>query len=72
MIQETQNFDLKFLFASAFTSAVPSDSCPAAERLLDAASGDTTPTQRKDVVDHLAACPVCAELWRLATLAVTP
>lgn len=62
------DFDLKFLFANAFTRAVPSDACPAGEQLLRALTDEVRLVERTQVVDHLSTCPVCAELWRLASL----
>jgi hypothetical protein len=59
---------LRYLFARAFEGALPTDECPAPERLLDAASGALDAEERAAVVDHMAICPVCAEAWRLAVL----
>ncbi|HSL83677.1 MAG TPA: zf-HC2 domain-containing protein [Thermoanaerobaculia bacterium] len=40
--------------------------CPAPQRIYDAARGALPPGEVRDVVEHLAACPECAEAWRLA------
>ncbi len=60
--------DLKYLFAMAFESGVPTDDCPPAERLLDAFQGELNRESFAEVVDHTSACSVCAEAWRLAKL----
>lgn len=40
--------------------------CPAPQRIYDAARGALPPGEVREVVEHLAACPECAEAWRLA------
>lgn len=42
------------------------EGCPTPERIYDAARGELPPGGVRDVVEHLAACPDCAEAWRLA------
>lgn len=59
---------LRFLFASAFAHGGPADDCPPPEALLDTLECRLLPDARAHVVDHLAACPVCAEAWRLLVL----
>ncbi|MEQ1569399.1 MAG: hypothetical protein ABMA64_27425 [Myxococcota bacterium] len=59
---------LRFLFASAFEHGGALDDCPAPEVLLDTLERRLAPERRAAVVDHLAACPVCAETWRLLVL----
>lgn len=59
---------LRFLFASAFEHGGPADDCPPAEALLDALEFRLDADARTAVVDHLGACPVCAEAWRLLVL----
>lgn len=59
---------LRLLFASAFANGRPADDCPSPEALLDALQQRDTPEERAARIDHLAACPVCAEAWRLASL----
>jgi hypothetical protein len=41
-------------------------SCPAPERIYDAVRGKLPPGELREVVEHLADCPACAEAWRLA------
>jgi hypothetical protein len=45
--------------------ARPRADCPEAARLWDAAAGTLPVEERRDLVDHTAGCPVCAEAWRL-------
>lgn len=56
---------LRFVFASAFAAASPTDECPEADVLHAVALGEPS-DQRDGVLDHLAGCAVCAEAWRLA------
>lgn len=42
------------------------DECPSPETLWDAAHDRLEPRTTRDVVDHMARCPACAEAWRLA------
>jgi hypothetical protein len=41
-------------------------SCPEPGRIYDAARGALSPGETREVVEHLALCPECAEAWRLA------
>ena len=41
-------------------------SCPSPETLLAGVRGELTPEALRDVLDHTAICPPCAEDWRLA------
>lgn len=59
---------LRFWFASALAGAGAAEGCPAPERLVDAADGRLAPDDAAVVVDHVGACPVCAEGWRLLVL----
>lgn len=68
----TEDDDLRYLFAQAFTTGMPSDECPTPEILLDAFHQVLPDPQRLLVIDHLAACAVCAEGWRLAKLTAAP
>jgi len=42
------------------------DPCPAPERIWDALDGALGPEALREIVDHVAVCPACAEEWRLA------
>lgn len=57
---------LRFLFAKAFETAVPSDDCPSPETLLDAYHRVLPQEEMDAVVDHISVCAVCAEAWRIA------
>lgn len=57
---------LRLAFARAFEAGLPTDDCPRAEALFDAACGELPAEARGAVIDHLATCPVCAEAWRIA------
>jgi hypothetical protein len=57
---------LRAAHRSAGLDARPRADCPDAARLWDAAAGTLPAEERRDLVDHTAGCPVCAEAWRLA------
>jgi hypothetical protein len=40
--------------------------CPGDEAIWDAVHGALPPDLLRELVDHLAACPACAESWRIA------
>lgn len=40
--------------------------CPPPEKIWEAVRGELPATQARTVVEHMAACPSCAEDWRLA------
>lgn len=44
----------------------PGTACPEPGRIYDAARGALPPHEIREVVEHLALCPDCAEAWRLA------
>lgn len=44
----------------------PGTACPDPGRIYDAARGALLPGETREVVEHLALCPDCAEAWRLA------
>lgn len=41
------------------------ETCPTPETLWSALHGELSPTEARQVVDHTAFCPACAEDWRL-------
>ncbi|MFI5008279.1 MAG: hypothetical protein ACHQKZ_12595 [Solirubrobacterales bacterium] len=47
-------------------AAAPREDCPAPEQLWGAMRAELPVERRRDVVDHVAGCLVCAEAWRLA------
>lgn len=46
--------------------APPGEDCPPAERIWEAARGALAPDATRELVEHVATCPACAEAWRLA------
>jgi hypothetical protein len=46
--------------------AAPRADCPAPHVLWEAVRTELPVERRREVVDHVAGCPVCAEAWRLA------
>lgn len=44
----------------------PGEDCPPPERIWDAARGALAPDTTRELVEHVATCPACAEAWRLA------
>jgi hypothetical protein len=47
-------------------TAAPRGDCPAPESLWEAVRSELPAARRREVVDHVAGCLVCAEAWRLA------
>lgn len=63
----TQNHDpLRQAWHRLAEDARAGGDCPTAERIWAAAWGEAPLEDRREVVDHLATCPACAEAWRLA------
>lgn len=58
--------ELRIAFAGALLGPVGMVACPPSEEVWDALHGAMDPERRARVVDHMAACPMCAEAWRLA------
>jgi len=46
--------------------ARPGEKCPPPERLWATLRAELPVEQRREVIDHMASCPSCAEAWRLA------
>jgi len=62
-------FDDKTLqeaFASLADGARPGDACPLPERIWAAIEGEIPVDERRELIDHIATCPSCAEDWRAA------
>lgn len=57
---------LRDAFRSLADGASPSPGCPPASRLWDAQQGDVSPEEARQLMDHVASCPSCAQAWRLA------
>lgn len=57
---------LRQRFAAAFRAGVPRDDCPDADQLWCAARGESDRTETIRLIDHVSACPLCAEAWSIA------
>lgn len=57
---------LRQAFAAESHLAPSPEVCPAPEALWEAVRGTLPPAAVREVVQHTAACPACAEDWRLA------
>ncbi|MFP3939975.1 MAG: anti-sigma factor family protein [Thermoanaerobaculia bacterium] len=57
---------LREAFAAVEPGGAPPEGCPPPGRIHAAVLGELPADEVRDVVDHLAACPHCAEAWRLA------
>lgn len=66
MSKDFTDAQLREAFAALPDMIAPLEPCIAADTLWDAAQGDLEPERMATVVDHVAACPSCAEAWRLA------
>jgi hypothetical protein len=58
--------NLRRAFTAPGGTAPRPEDCPPAETLWAAVHGELPPGALRDVVDHIATCPACAEDWRLA------
>jgi hypothetical protein len=63
---------LRRAFAAIPAVAPAPETCPPAERFLAAVRGELPPAELRDLVEHVAACPACAEDWRLAVALEQP
>jgi hypothetical protein len=57
---------LRGAFASLAADACARPGCPEPERIWRAAGGELRSAELRELVDHTAGCPSCAEDWRLA------
>ena len=57
---------LRALFAAPLPDGSETPDCPPPDRLWQARAGVLSAAARRDIVDHLSACPACAEAWRVA------
>jgi hypothetical protein len=62
---EQQLARLRAAFAASGPTPQPS-TCPAPEALWSAVRGEAAPQALREILDHVALCPACAEDWRLA------
>jgi hypothetical protein len=70
----SERYDLEWLRAAfAQPDAAPHpDHCPSLSEIWEGVHGQLPPERLRDVVEHLATCPPCAEAWRLALLMERP
>jgi len=59
-------------FGSLSQPAPAPATCPPPETIWGAVRGELPPAQTRTVVEHMAACPSCAEDWRLAVALQRP
>ncbi len=68
--QEIARLREAFAADSGRTAPRPGDQsdtpCPAPERIWEALHGALGPEELREIVDHVALCPACAQEWRLA------
>jgi hypothetical protein len=57
---------LRAAFQAIPEGEAPSESCPAPEKIWAAVHMELPQAERRELVDHLASCPFCAEDWRIA------
>ena len=57
---------LREAFASLSQKAAENPDCPDPDRLWQATRGELPPAETRNLIDHTARCPSCAEDWRLA------
>lgn len=57
---------LRAAFQAIPEGKAPSESCPAPEKIWAAVHMELPQSERRELVDHLASCPFCAEDWRIA------
>ena len=58
--------DLKEAWKALSRSAASTDECPEPDQIWKAANGELGAEETRSLIDHLPACPSCAEAWRLA------
>ncbi len=58
--------DLRRAFTDPGGTAPRPEDCPPPETIWAAVHGELPPGALRDIVDHIAICPACAEDWRLA------
>ncbi len=63
---------LRRAFASLSQPAPEPAACPPPEQIWAAVRGELPPAQTREIVTHMAACPSCAEDWRLAVAMQRP
>jgi hypothetical protein len=51
---------------SGGTGTPEPEACPPSDRIWLAVRGELPPDELREIVDHIATCPACAEDWRIA------
>jgi hypothetical protein len=59
-------------YASLSQPAPEPAACPPPEKIWESVRGELPPGQSREIVTHMAACPSCAEDWRLAVALQRP
>lgn len=57
---------LREAFAAPAKGAPEPEACPPSDRIWLAVRGELPPDELREIVDHVAVCPACAEDWRIA------
>jgi hypothetical protein len=63
---------LRRAFGSLSQPAPAPEACPPPEKIWEAVRGELPAGQIREIVEHMAACPSCAEDWRLAVALQKP
>jgi len=70
--EEGELAKLRRAFASLSQPAPAPAACPPPEKVWEAVRGELPPGEIRQVVEHTAVCPACAEDWRLAVALQRP
>lgn len=70
--EEGELAKLRRAFASLSQPAPEPAACPPPEKIWEAVRGELPPREIRQIVEHTAACPACAEDWRLAAALQRP
>jgi hypothetical protein len=57
---------LRKAFAAPAGTVPEPEACPPSDRIWLAVRGELPPDELREIVDHVATCPACAEDWRIA------
>ena len=57
---------LRTAFAELAGPPPEPEACPPSDRIWLAVRGELPPDELREILDHVAACPACAEDWRIA------
>jgi hypothetical protein len=66
-MQKVPDLDpLREAFRSLADGASSPDTCPPSSRFWEAQRGEVSSEDARELMDHVASCPSCAQAWRLA------